>query len=143
MPDTKDYMTNYLKRINDLENPLPRDSKLFLPERTVKSAPGPQYTRSEVKMTGSRSKEENERLRAEYLKNVEGPATTTLTSFPPDTVTEVLDGKGWIVPNLLRSESSHQIYLNGETLWRHSEGTKVCFFFLCYELCLDMLGKNS
>ena len=102
MPDSKDFMSNYLKRINDLENPLPRDNKLFLSERKVKSAPGPEYTRGEVKMSGARSKEENERLRAEYLQNVEGPATTTLTSFPSDTVTEVLDGKGWIVPNLLR-----------------------------------------
>ena len=102
MPDSKDFMTNYLKRINDLENPLPRDNKLFLPERTVKAAPGPEYTRGEVRLTGPRSKEENERLRAEYLASVEQPATTTLSSFPSDTVTEVLDGKGWIVPNLLR-----------------------------------------
>ena len=102
MPDSKDFMTNYLKRINDLENPLPPDNKLFLPERKVKAAPGPEYSRAEVKMTGSRSKEENERLRAEYLKNVEGPATETLSSFPADTITEVLDGKAWVLPNLLR-----------------------------------------
>ena len=108
MPDTKDYMTNYLKRINDLENPLPQDNKLFLPERKVKASPGPAYSRTEVKMTGSRTKEENERLRAEYLKNVEGPATETLTSFPEDTITEVLDGKAWIVPNLLSEELGGQ-----------------------------------
>ena len=34
MPDSKDFMTNYLKRINDLEKPLPLDSKvrnMFIP----------------------------------------------------------------------------------------------------------------
>ena len=100
MPDTKDYMTNYLKRINDLENPLPSDSKLFLPERSVKD--GPKYQSTEVKLSGFRTKEENERLRAEYLKSVTEPATITLDTFPSHTITEVLDGKGWIVPELLR-----------------------------------------
>ena len=28
MPDSRDYMTTYLKRINDLEKPLPLDSKV-------------------------------------------------------------------------------------------------------------------
>ena len=125
MPDSKDFMTNYLKRINDLENPLPQDNKLFLPERKVKASPGPAYSRTEVKMTGSRTKEENERLRAEYLKNVEGPATETLTSFPEDTITEVLDGKAWIVPNLLSEAECEEVIQLGEDWGIGEEDFKV------------------
>merc|ERR1711971_519846 len=108
MPDSKDYMTNYLKRINDLESPLPLDSKLFLPERLVSRA-GPEYQRTEVKLSGPRTKEENEKLRSEYQKCVAAPATTKLDTFPHHTVTEVLDGKGWIVPQLLSQEECEEV----------------------------------
>jgi len=124
MPD-KDYMTNYLKRINDLENPLPRDSKLFLPERTVKSGAGPEYKRGEVKLSGPRSKEENEKLRAEYLECVARPATTKLDTFPSDTITEVLDGKGWIVPQLLSVEECEEVIQLGEEWGIGEEDFKV------------------
>ena len=97
-----DFISNYLRRINDLDNPLPEDSEIFLPERRVQ--PGPQhYERREVRLPSCLSREEGERLRAEYWQSVETPATNTLHTFPPDTLTQVLEGKGWIVPRLLRS----------------------------------------
>ena len=97
-----DFISNYLKRINDLDNPLPLDSKIFLPERSVEA--GPQnYVRKEVRLPPFLSREDKERLRAEYSSCVESPATSTLDSFPSKTLTEVLEGKGWIVPHLLRS----------------------------------------
>ena len=119
----KDFMTNYLKRINDLENPLPSDSKIFLPERSVKD--GPKYQSTEVKMSGSRTKEENERLREEYFKSVTEPATLTLDTFPSDRVTEVLDGKGWIVPQLLSPEECEEVIQLGEDWGIGEEDFKV------------------
>ena len=46
------------------------------------------------------------RLRAEYSRCVRGPATALLDTFTSHTLTEVLDGKGWIVPCLLRYNQS-------------------------------------
>ena len=98
-----DFISNYLKRINDLENPLPLDSPIFLPERCVESGPQEDVVRREVRLPPTLSREDKERLRAEYSSCVESPATSTLDTFTSNTLTEVLEGKGWIVPHLLRS----------------------------------------
>ena len=72
--------------------------------KLAKVEPGPQhYERREVRLPPCLSREEGERLRAEYWQSVETPATNTLHTFPPNTLTQVLEGKGWIVPRLLRS----------------------------------------
>ena len=97
-----DFIANYLKRINDLDNPLPQDSPIFLAERSVEA--GPQHhARKEVRLPAGLSREDKERLREQYYRCVETPATSTLDTFSSNTLTEVLEGKGWIVPHLLRS----------------------------------------
>ena len=85
-------MTNYLKRIKDLDNPLPEDSTIFLPPRP--DNPAQEYVKTKVKvnLTGL-SEEDKLRLREEYLASIEQPATETLDTFPSKSVTTVLDGK--------------------------------------------------
>ena len=97
-----DFISNYLKRINDLENPLPLDSKIFLPERRVEAGAPRDQGRREARLPSDLGREQKERLREEYFRCVESPATITLDTFPSNTLTEVLEGKGWIVPHLLR-----------------------------------------
>ena len=95
MPEVKDYndyMTTYLKRISDLENPLPQDSKIFLPPRP--DNPAQEYNSTSVKVNLSGlSEDDKHKLREEYFANIEQPATETLDTFPSDSVTTVLDGK--------------------------------------------------
>ena len=95
MPEVKDYndyMTTYLKRISDLENPLPQESNIFLPPRP--DNPPQEYNKTSVKVNLSGlSEEDKHRLREEYFANIEQPATETLDTFPSDSVTTVLDGK--------------------------------------------------
>ena len=53
MPEVKDYndyITTYLKRISDLENPLPEDSKIFLPPRP--DNPAKEYNKTKVNLSG-------------------------------------------------------------------------------------------
>ena len=102
MESYDDFISNYLKRINDLENPLPLDSKIFLPERRVEAGGPRDQGRREARLPSDLGSEEKERLREEYFRCVESPATITLDTFPSNTITEVLEGKGWIVPHLLR-----------------------------------------
>ena len=95
MPEVKDYndyITTYLKRISDLENPLPEDSEIFLPPRP--DNPPQEYNKTSVKvnLTGL-SEDDKLRLREEYFANVEQPATEILDTFPSNCVTTVLDGK--------------------------------------------------
>ena len=91
MPEN-DYMTSYLKRISDLENPLPEDSEIFLPPRP--DNPPQEYNKTSVKvnLTGL-SEDDKLQLREEYFANVEQPATERLDTFPSNCVTTVLDGK--------------------------------------------------
>ena len=104
MTESKDdFISNYLKRINDLENPLPLDSPIFLPERCVPPGLQDDVVRKEGRLTPALSREDKERLRAEYSHCVESPASSTLDTFTSNTLTEVLEGEGWIVPHLLRS----------------------------------------
>ena len=91
MPEN-DYMTSYLKRISDLENPLPEDSEIFLPPRP--DNPPQEYNKTSVKVNlAGLSEDDKLQLREEYFANVEQPATETLDTFPSNRVTTVLDGK--------------------------------------------------
>ena len=109
MTESKDdFIANYLKRINDLENPLPLDSKIFLAERCVQPGTQDDVVRKEVRLTPALFREDKDRLRAQYSRCVESPATSTLDTFSSNTLTEVLEGKGWIVPHLLRSADINQ-----------------------------------
>ena len=86
------YMADYLKRINDLDNPLPEDSKIFLPARP--DNPAQEYVKTSVKVNlAGLSEDDKHRLREEYFACVEQPATETLDTFPSDSVITVLDGK--------------------------------------------------
>ena len=80
----------YIKRISDLEKPLPEDSKIFLPPRP--DNPAQEYIKTKVNL-GGLSEDDKHRLMEEYFTNIEQPATETLDTFPSDSVTQVLDGK--------------------------------------------------
>ena len=80
----------YIKRISDLENPLPEDSKIFLPPRP--DNPAQEYIKTKVNL-GGLSEDDKHRLMEEYFTNIEQPATETLDTFPSDSVTQVFDGK--------------------------------------------------
>ena len=113
MPENNDKIMKYLKRINDLENPLPPDCPLFLPPRP--DNPAPEYKPSQgVKLPKLLTEEEKDALRLEYRKFISQPATITCDTFDSDGVTEVLDGKGWVVPNLLTEEECEEVIQAGE-----------------------------
>jgi len=115
-------MSNYLKRINDLENPLPTDSPFFLPERP--DNPAQEYVAENKGMKPLTIEEKNE-LRVQYYENTKEPATETCDTFSSVGVTEVLDGKGWVVPNLLSPEECEEIIRLGEDWGIGEEDVKV------------------
>ena len=105
----------YLRRLGDLENPLPLDSPLFLPPRPDNNPPETALEkRGPVKLPIPLSGEEKEKLRNEYLENVKQQATTIFDTFPEDCLTEVVTGKAWVVPGLLSEEECEQIIQAGE-----------------------------
>ena len=63
MPETfTNYVSNYMKRITDLEHPLPLDSEIFIPERSVDARPCPrEEERREVKVGTSLTDQDRER----------------------------------------------------------------------------------
>ena len=63
MPETfTDYVSNYMKKNSDLEQPLPLDSEIFLPERSVDARHFPrEEERREVKMGTSLTDQDRER----------------------------------------------------------------------------------
>ena len=104
---------NYVKRIDDLYNPLPPDCPLFLPPRP--DNPAPEYKPSQgVRLPKLLTEEEKVVLREEYRKYAAQPATLTCDTFDSDEVTEVLDGKGWVVPNLLTEDECEEVIQAGE-----------------------------
>ena len=61
-------------------------------------------------------------LREEYREQAAKPATITCDKFKIDGVTEVLDGKGWVVPNLLTEAECEEFIQAGED-WGLSNST--------------------
>ena len=120
----EDFMSNYLKRLNDLENPLPTDSPLFLPERPDNPAEGYVADKKVFKAKPLTLEEKND-LRAQYYENTKKQATETYDTFSSDCVTEVLDGKGWVVPNILSPEECEEIIKLGEDWGIGEEDFKV------------------
>eukprot|EP00092_Neocalanus_flemingeri_P019907 GFUD01021565.1.p1 GENE.GFUD01021565.1~~GFUD01021565.1.p1 ORF type:complete len:308 (+),score=107.70 GFUD01021565.1:92-1015(+) len=116
--EVPDFFTGetYLKRLGDLENPLPLDSPIFLPPRPDSSQPEtePGKKKEARKLPIPLSEEEKGKLKEEYYRNVQLPATTTMDTFPADCITEVLQGKAWVVPGLLSEEECEQIVQEGE-----------------------------
>merc|ERR1711915_773238 len=105
----------YMKRISDLDNPLPVDSPIFLPYRPDNEPPEKVSPRKiPKKLPTPLSQDEKEKLRAEYYNSINLPATITFDSFAHDKITEILPGKAWVVPNLLSEEECEQIIVQGE-----------------------------
>ena len=115
---------SYLKRLKDLENPLPLSSPWFLPYRPDNSPPEEKQKKGAVKLPTPLSKEEKSKLRSEYLESVKLPATKTFDTFPDNCLTEVLPGKAWVVPNLLTEEECEQIIEGGER-WGVKQDSKM------------------
>jgi len=107
--------SGYLRRLADLDKPLPLDTAWLLPPR-------PDHSRAEqrsgerraVKLPTPLTKEEKEELRTEYYENVKQPATIPLEHFLADEITEVLPGKAWVVPNLMSEDECEEIIELGE-----------------------------
>jgi len=106
--------SGYLKRLADLDKPLPLDTAWFLPPRPDHSPPEDSGKRRAVKLPTPLTKDEKEQLRTEYYENVKLPASITLDHFPEDEITEVLPGKAWIVPKLLSEKECEEIIELGE-----------------------------
>jgi len=107
-----EFIGKYLKRINDLENPLPQDSSIFLPPRDDSSPE--EYKPVTVKMPQPSTQEEKDSLKEEYSKCLQEPATITEDTFSSETFTEVLDGKGWVIPNFISLEECEELINLGE-----------------------------
>jgi len=103
----------YLRRLKDLDNPLPLSSPWLFPPRPDNTPPA-QGNKTTVRLPPTLTQEEKEKLRAEYLASVKLPATTTLDSFPADRLTEVIPGKAWVVPGVLSEEECEEIIQAGE-----------------------------
>jgi len=118
-----EYMTTYLKRINDLENPLPQDSAIFLPSRKDNSPE--EYKPVSLQMPKPTSQEAKDALREEYFKCLQQPATITEDTFSSETFTTVLDGKGWVLPNFISVEECEEFIKLGEDWGIGTEDVKV------------------
>ena len=152
------YVDNlYLKRLNDLEKPLPEDSPFFLPPRPIDTNPENGSGNQRQRAKGGRTfppvqtAEARARQQLEYQESVKLPATTTLNEFPrftqhpiyvtipegensifisitqvlslsfSETITEVMGGRGWIVPNLLSPEECDELIQVGEDWGIHPD----------------------
>ena len=118
-----EFIGKYLKRINDLENPLPQDSSIFLPPREDNLYE--EYKPVSLQMPRPTTKEEKDALREEYSKCLQQPATVTEDIFSSDTFTEVLDGKGWVLPNFISVEECEEFIKLGEDWGIGTEDVKV------------------
>jgi len=109
-------MGKYLERIDDLDNPVPRDSTLLIqPLRPRPQLPMNLPTpRAPVKMTKKKDKEEVERLYDQYYASVAQPANKIIETFDPNEITEVVVGRAWVVPNVLLAEECEDIIRKGE-----------------------------
>ena len=98
--------TVYMKRIYDREHPMPRDSPLLLqPLRPSPPAPAPLPPAPRKVVTKESflplPLEEQKRLQEEYYRLAALPASRSLTDFPSSGITEVVEGKAWVVPAIL------------------------------------------
>ena len=116
----------YLKRLRDLENPIPLSTPWFLPYRPDNSPPEEQEGKKKgvVKLPTPLSGDEKQKLKNKYLENVKLPATTTFDAFPDNCLTEVVPGKAWVVPNLITEEECEQIIQGGEQ-WGVKQDNKM------------------
>jgi len=118
-------MSGYLRRLKDLDNPLPLDSPIFLPPRADNSPPAKDETtkKAPVKLPKPLTEEEKEAKNKAYHENIKLPPTKAWDNFTDD-VTEVVPGKAWVVLNLLSEEECEEIIRQGED-WGLEADSKV------------------
>jgi len=109
-----EYADGYLRRLQDLDNPIPLSSPWLFPPRPDHIPPDLGITKTVVRLPPSLPHDEKEKLKAEYLASVKLPATSILESFPADSLSEVIPGKAWVVPGVLTEDECEEIILAGE-----------------------------
>lgn len=106
-----------MKRLEDLEYPLNEDSPVFLDPRPNKNKQENEIETEKKAPKGipaPLTEEEKNKLREDYKKNIESPATTTWKTFPEDVITDIIPGKAWVVPKILTEEECEEIIQAGE-----------------------------
>jgi len=111
--------SDYMKRLADRERPMPRDSPLLIqPLRPQPHAARETEYQGSKKAGWTRPSEdpaEYQRLKELYYEQASLPATRTIDSFDEDNgVTEVVEGKAWVVTGLLSPEECKTIIDRGE-----------------------------
>jgi len=106
----------YLARVEDLDKPIARDSPMLIqPLRPSPPAPDIIPTKkTPVKVAAVRTKEELDALHQQYYANAAKPATKTIDSFDPNGITEVVEGRAWVVPDILSPQECEDIMKKGE-----------------------------
>jgi len=111
--------SEYMKRLADRERPMPRDSPLLIqPLRPKPQAARESRSQGSTKAGWTRPSEdpaEYQRLKKLYYEQAALPPTRTIDSFDEDAVvTEVVEGKAWVVTGLLSPEECKTIIARGE-----------------------------
>jgi len=111
--------SEYMKRLADRERPMPRDSPLLIqPMRPKPQAAREAGSQGGVKAGWTRPSDdpaEYQRLKKLYYEQASLPATRIIDSFDDDeVVTEVVEGKAWVVTGLLSPEECKTIIARGE-----------------------------
>lgn len=108
--------SKYLVRVEDLDNPVPRDSPMLI--QPLRPSPPPPNIlptkKTPIKMAAMRGVEEMDALHEQYYTSAAQPATKTIDSFDPNGITEVVEGKAWVVPGILSPQECEDILKKGE-----------------------------
>jgi len=108
--------SKYLARVEDLDNPIPRNSSMLIqPLRPSPSLPNIVPTKkTPVQIASLRAEEELDALHQKYYASAAQPATKSIDSFDPNGITEVVEGKAWVVPGILSPQECENIMKKGE-----------------------------
>merc|ERR1712012_1017846 len=108
----------YMKRLADREKAIPRDSPLLIqpirPEPPADCSKPSQGSSKTGWTRPSENPEEYQRLKKMYYEHAALPATRLVSSFAEGQVTEVVEGKAWVVPGVLSPEECKTIIAKGE-----------------------------
>lgn len=108
----------YMKRLADREKAIPRDSPLLIqpmrPEPPAECSKPSQGSSKTGWTRPSENPEEYQRLKKMYYEHAALPATRLVSSFVEGEVTEVVEGKAWVVPGVLSPEECATIIAKGE-----------------------------
>jgi len=109
----------YMKRIFDREHPMPQDCPLLIqPLRPTPPAPSPMPPAPRKVFTKESflppPMEEQKRQHEEYYRLAGLPASRYLAEFSSSGITEVVEGKAWVVPSLLSPQECQEVIRSGE-----------------------------